>query len=473
MNKKNREKNSGNIVIVGAGPAGINAAATLADAGVKSIIVDENNKIGGMVYRINLRANGNCNHISRETIKSTYDLQEKFDKNKGLIELRLASQVVGAFSDKNQLAILDSNGFYTLDYDYLIVCTGCYEKALPFPGWTLPGVMTIGGIQLQVKNGLVKAGKSICIVGTGPLLPVVAKQLHAAGANVVGVYETGRKINLIKKFHLLFNNWKLLLEGIDCLMYLKTHGIEFKFGWGLVEARGREELEEVVVAPYDSEWRPLEAKQKVVKADCLGVEYGFQPRIQLTQLLNIKHHHEGEYGLMPVRDSWGRSSKSNIYVAGDTGAINGAIVAEAQGQLAALAVLQDQKILGKKVVVQIEKSARKKAQKNQDFRRAFSLFSKPRVGLLELAKMDTVVCRCENVKLLEIDKAIKQGVKDIVTLKMTTRIGMGDCQGKICATFCTEYLKYRLNKEEVGVLNPRFPLAPINFNDIVKTKENV
>ena len=113
----------------------------------------------------------------------------------------------------------------------------------------------------------------------------------------------------------------------------------------------------------------------------------------------------------------------------------------------------------------------KSVERHQRFRRAFFDFSRLRPGLLELPEADTLVCRCEAVRREELDAAIEEGVRDLTTLKMVTRIGMGDCQGKMCGSFCADYLRRQTGQTEVGQLSPRFPLAPLPFDALVHQKE--
>ncbi|HHJ16945.1 MAG TPA: FAD-binding protein [Gammaproteobacteria bacterium] len=456
------------VVVIGAGPAGMTAAINLAKQGVRCTVFDENSSLGGVIHCGPSRDPGKVIHLDKKIKQNIESIRSEYEKYSDYITLNLSAQVMGA--THRQLAFLRQKQFKTIDFDYLVISTGCYEKATPFPGWTLPGVMTLGGAQLQVKNGLVRPGQRAVLVGTGPLLPVAAVQLQKAGVNVAGVYESGRRIDLAKNIFSLFNNIPLLKQGLGCLNALRNAGIPFRYGWGLVEARGSESLEQVVLAPYDNNWRPVTEKQEVVAADCLGVGYGFSSRTQLTQLLGLEHRFERGNEFVPVCDEWGRTSLQNVFVAGDAGTVNGAQIALEQGKLAAIAVLMD---LGKFTSGQARLQAariRKTTKKYIRFSKVFAEFSRMRPGLLDLPDKETIVCRCENVTKGQIDEAIEQGVSDITTLKMVTRVGMGDCQGKVCSNYCYGRLRQQLGKDDVGELRPRFPLSPLSF-DALSDKE--
>jgi|GEM_PF-209799 len=462
------------ICIVGAGPAGLHGAIELAKYGVKTTVIDENSQIGGVVFRGPLRKKWKSEVLDGKVKEQREFLRTEYQRHSGSIQLLLETQVLGSLGEKGELALYHKErGLTILEYEQLITSTGCHERAIPFPGWRLPGVMTLGGVQLQVKSGLVRPGQEIALVGTGPLLLVVAKQLHLAGVKVLGVYEAMQRSYFVKKGFSLMKNLSLAQEGVQYLSYLKKAKIPLHYGWGIVKAQGAEALQQVTVAPYDKHWKPILSKKQDLSVDCLGVEYGFVSRSQLTQLLGVKHEFEKNSGLRPIVDAWQCSSNSKIYVAGDIAGIYGNQAASEQGKIAALGILRQRGILSSQEVEKIAHPYRKKLKQYISFRDAFDEPAELHEKLLDLPQEDTVICRCEKVTRQEIDQAIGTGIQDMGSLKMKTRISMGDCQGKLCGSFCYSYLKKKLQKDEVGVLNPRFPLFPIPFGAMIKKEENV
>lgn len=458
------------IGIIGAGPAGINAAIQLAKFGLRSTIIDENPSLGGAIFRQPQNVKNNTVLNTDKTKQRFQKLLKQFEKYKEHFSFLFESEVVGTFESEQEVALLRNGKLERYKFDKLIINTGCFERAQPFPGWTLPGVMSVGGAQLQVKSGLVKPGQNIVLVGTGPLLLLAATQLHKSGVKVKGVFEAGRRIDLIKELPMLLSNIPLLIDGLKYLQYLKASNVPVKFGWGIVEALGEKEITHVKVAPFDKKWRPIIPQAKTIETDCLGVEYGFVSRSELTQLLecNCKYM-EQSGGLVPIVDEWQRSSKAGIYVAGDSVGVYGSEAAEEEGKIAALGCLIDCEIINVVEASKASKRNRRIISKLIEFRQAFEKFSELRPGLLDLPRADTTICRCEDVKLESISNAINQGVNDMITLKMVTRIGMGDCQGKMCGSFCHEYLKNKTGRssKEIGSLKPRFPLAPVPFSALL------
>lgn len=460
------------VVIVGAGPAGISAAVQLASAGVRSVVIDENPRPGGVVYRGPLRAGAQATHLEEKWKERVADLRASLELHAERIDLRMNTQVLGPMHGHDRLALLESHKrTYTVDAGSVILCTGCYEWTAPFPGWTLPGVMTVGGAQIQIKSGLVKPGERAVLVGTGPLLLVAARQMHMAGIEVLGVFEAGRRVDLVKNVFGLLKNNPLLREGLDYLSYLEKARIPVRYGWGIVEACGRDRVEEIVVAPYDREWRPARDKALTLSGDLLAVEHGLVPRTQLAQLLGVEHTSCHGIGLKPVTDPWGRTSRKGLYVAGDAGGIYGAQAAAESGKLSASAHLVDS---GRWPAEEAEREAgpaAKRLARYVAFRDAFDDFSRIRPGLVDLPPADTVVCRCENVTRGQVDEAIACGAMDVTTVKMTTRAGMGDCQGKTCSGYLYARLRQKLQREDVGQLRPRFPLAQVTLGAFLSTPE--
>jgi hydrogen cyanide synthase HcnB len=461
------------VVIIGAGTAGLHAAFELAETGVASLVIDSAPCIGGVVYRGAMRRGSHGNFLGRKLKQTTESLYSRLKKYDQLIGLRLGTEVIGPTGTGKQFAILSKQTTLEfLEYSQLIVCVGCYEQTTPFPGWTLPGVMALGGAQLQIKNGLVHPGKRMVICGSGPLVPVAALQMYRAGVEVVGLCEANQFSSFVRHSGVLFQNTRLATEGLSTLARLWLGGIRPQYGWGLVEARGGELLEEVVIAPYDDEWKPDHTRAKVIAADCLATGYGFVPRTELTRLLGAEHRLDEAGGFVPVTDEMCRTSLDGVYVAGDVSGIQGGQIAAEMGKLAAVACLEDLALLPKATVYRKIRRYTRRINRFRSFLRMFPDFAHPQVKHVELATENTIICRCENVIRSSIDLAVQQGVVDLTTLKMVTRVGMGDCQGKICASYCSRYLTKLLGTNRVGELKPRFPLIPIPFSTMLTSTKS-
>jgi len=452
------------VVIVGGGPSGTAAAAMLGKYQIPSIIVEEAPKIGGVIYRGPLRKTASVPHLDDNLQRAMSALRTRYENNRHLIDLKLQTRVLGP-EGKQQLLLSENGELTTQGYNELILATGCHERSVPFPGWQLPGVMLLGGVQLQIKSGLVKPGAKMAIVGTGPLLPLVACQLHKAGVNVVGVFEASSFNKLAKEAVALLNKPKLTLSGLSMMGYLKKHRIPFYYGHGIVNAQGSEKLERITVAPYDEQWQADHRHTQTIDVDAIGVGYGFVARTQLAMLLGVEHKYTKVSGYVPKLDSNFLSNQENLYVVGDSSGLLGADAAICEGQIAAIDIALQRGAVTTSVALKEKRKVMRKHARIARFRFGFDRFSERQDGLLNLAQDDTVVCRCEQATKKQLDDAIEQGVKDLTTLKMRTRIGMGDCQGKTCSSYALDLLHKAGHQQnsKTGVIKPRFPLDPIPF----------
>ncbi len=258
-----------------------------------------------------------------------------------------------------------------------------------------------------------------------------------------------------------------MFDGVKYLIFLKQKKIPLHYGWGIVEARGVDEVSEVVVAPYDEEWNTILGKRETIKVDSLAVNYGFTSRTEITQQLGCTHsYHPNRGGLKPDVDKWQRSDRQSVYTAGDANGVYGSYVAEIEGKIAVHGYLIDSGHINESQANLSCAPLRNDLKRLIKFQHGFNKLSSPKEGLLTLPDKETVICRCENVTLGKIDHAIAQGIGNITKLKMATRAGMGDCQGKNCGDFCHNYLVKKSGRShvEIGNLKPRFPLAPVTFS---------
>ena len=475
-----RSRHGAEVVIVGAGPAGMSAAVALAEQGIPSLVLDETPAPGGAIFRP-------PRLYKRRTIAAGAGLEDKLKNwlleqfhrfvEDGVIALLLGTEVLGASRDaeSEDFSIwIGGDSVKVIQARRLIICAGCYERSQPFPGWTLPGVMGVGGAQLQVKAGLVRPAERMVIVGTGPLLLVAAKQLHDAGIQVAGVFEAGRYWHMWRAARDLLAGNRLLLEGMKLLWDLRQRGIEVRDGMGIVAARGAESVEEVEIAPYTNEWRPVPGKSRTIQADGLAVGYGFVSRVQLLQLLGCTLEYDAFLGGgIPVRDDSMQTSQPGLYAAGDGAGVYGAIVAASEGRIAADGCIQSLRPNGASLSGLVQRDLpmsigrpSQTSRRFRAFRRAFRRLSTIGAGMQDLVTENVLVCKCERVTRKQVDDAIMRGARSMTDVKIQTRVGMGDCQGKICSSFCAEYLANKISQplENVELLRPRFPLAPVSFS---------
>ncbi|MHC8372773.1 cyanide-forming glycine dehydrogenase subunit HcnB [Pseudomonas sp. MDT1-85] len=451
-------------VIVGGGPAGMAAAIELARHGVRCTLLEEASRLGGVVYRGPLRDGVQLDYLGPRYSQVLAKLHGEFQEQSALIDVRLNHRVVGAEGTR-ALVVLDADEhLHKIEYPQLLLAAGCHERSTPFPGGTLPGVILLGGLQLQIKSGVVKPQGPVVITGTGPLLPLVACQLHASGVTVAGVYEACAFGKIARESLALLNKPQLFLDGLSMLAFLKLHSIPIHYGWGVVEAQGDGELKSVTVAPYSRTWEPDLSRAETIAAQTLAVGYGFIPRTQLSQQMGLNHGFSDDGYLRASANIWQQSNEPHVHLAGDMGGIRGGEAAMLAGRIAALSILLQRNVLDTELALVRRDRFLSKLKSIVRFRAAVDRYTERGAGQTALPAADTVICRCEHVTRADIDRALEQGVQDMASLKMRTRVSMGDCQGRMCVGYCSDRLRETTGRQDVGWLRPRFPIDPIPFS---------
>ncbi len=457
------------MVIVGAGPAGMAAAVRAGAGGVAVTVVDEAPAPGGQIYRRPPEAFNISAEPSGPEKARGEALLGDFHEARERIEFLADTVVLGLFEGR-RLLLAHEGGTREISAEVLVLACGAYERTVPFPGWTLPGVLTAGGCQVLLKSQRILPGRRVLVAGTGPLLPVVACQLARAGAEVAAVLEASSLRSIWQAPHLLLGQTALLREGLGYLRELRRAGIPYLQRHAVLEVHGDEEVEEAVITRLDRQWRPIRRGRRALAVDTVAVGFGFVSNTELSRMALCEHSWlPGAGGWVPVRDPWMETSQAGIYAAGDGAGVAGALAAEDEGTLAALGALFHLGRLEQGAAEAEARVPRRRLRKIARFRKVMDRVSEIRPGLLELCRPETVVCRCEEVTRAEIAKAVGEGAHSLDNLKRRTRAGMGFCQGRVClptvsalAALGTQGVG-QLSEEQAGWNRPRPPLRPVTI----------
>lgn len=463
------------VVIVGAGPAGMAAAITLCREGVSPTVIDENPQSGGQIYR--QPRNASQQSGSNEVLKDSRgnQLHRQFQQCREQIEHLCDNTVWGIYSHR-QVACNGPDGCQMFAADHLLLATGAYEYVCPFPGWTLPGVMTPGAAQSLVKSHGVRPGKTAIVAGTGPFLLVVALQLHNAGVKVAAIVETARRRDLWRHCPGLLRNLAMFVEGAGYMRKIRQAGIPMLWGHVVTCAEGNGEVAAAVVAPCNEDGVADPGQARRIPVDTLCVAYGFVPRFELAQLAGCEmEYRDIKGGWIPKMDQHLATSIPGVWVAGDGGGVAGAIVAELEGTLAGLAIANS---LGRIDTATFQNRCRKLSRqltKMYRFREALDCVYRVREGLTKLATENTIVCRCEELSCAEVDAGIELGGTRSRTLKVMTRLGMGPCQGRMCWPAMARRIARKTHQrvEEVGQFSFRPPTQPICLGDVLADNQTL
>jgi thioredoxin reductase/bacterioferritin-associated ferredoxin len=453
-----------NLVIVGGGPAGLSAAVEAAKLGVSSIIIDENPQLGGQIFRqlpLTYRAidAAKMGRYFRDGKKILADIAEVKDR----VEVWTDSLVWGYFPG-GQLAIMRHGEFELLKVDQIVIAVGAYDRPVPFPGWTLPGVMTAGCAQLIVKSQRVLPGNRFLLAGSGPLQLAVAYELIKAGANLVAVVEATSMRGLWRYGPRLLNQPQLMWDGMKYLTALKLHSVPLIQSHIVTKAIGHDEVEGAVIAAADKNWQPIPGTERTFEVDTICVGYGLIPNTDLTRQCGCSHEYVPTLGgWIPRKNENMETNVPGIFAAGDGGGINGVDVAVQQGRLAGIYATLNLKLVEKITADQLARPIRAKLKKLRSFQSAVGEIYAVRSGIYTLPDNDTIICRCEELTLQQIREAMHGTTTTLNDVKRQTRLGMGYCQGRMCfaATSGIVERELGLNPGSVGYGTARVPVKPI------------
>ena len=440
-------------LIVGAGPAGIRAAQTLVEAGLRPVVVDEAPSGGGQIYRQRLVPDERTPRdlYGSEAGKATA-LHEAFARIRDRIDYLPQALV---WNVRNKTADVAVGGrTRRLDFSHLILATGATDRVLPFRGWTTPGVFTLGGAQIALKSQGCAIGEKVIFLGSGPLLYLVAWQYMKAGARVAAVLDTApfsAKLHLLRG---LPSQPGVVLRGMRYVAELMVRGVPVHFGVEPDRIEGTTQVEGIV-------WRE---RGKEYRLACNAVGYGFALRSEtlLADLAGCRFvFDERDRAWRPEHDVAGRTSVADVYIAGDGAGIAGADAAELAGERAGLALLED---VGHSVDhARIAVLERKLAAIHRFRDILEAAFPFPEAWASSVAD-DVLLCRCEEISVGEARAAARnQGVHELNRLKALTRIGMGRCQGRMCSSAAAEILAAAHDKplDAVGRLRAQPPVKPL------------
>ena len=401
------------VLVVGAGPAGI-AAAVSAAAHTNSVaIVDDNPAIGGQIWRAALE-------------KTNDGLSEKWRGSLGTAGItKLCGTRV--FHQPVPGILLAESGadICELRYQNLILATGARERFLPFPGWTLPNVMGAGGLQALVKSGLPIEKKRVVVAGSGPLLLAVAAYLRQHGAEIPVICEQASWISLARLGATLLGYPQKIRQGLTLKRELA--GVPFATNSWPLEANGSEFLQQVTISQNGT--------RKTLDCDYLACGFHLVPNTELPQLLGCRLVD----GRVDV-DDFQRTNVTQVFCAGEPTGIGGLESALVQGQIAGLAT------------VGRTDEARKlfpERAKMRRFARALDRAFRLRTELRELVSPTTIICRCEDVTHARLAH-----YNSWRAAKLQTRCGMGSCQGRVCGPAAEFLFGWRVD----SVRPPVFPV---------------
>ncbi|TXS07306.1 FAD-dependent oxidoreductase [Streptomyces sp. col6] len=426
------------VAVVGAGPAGLAAAVTAADAGLDVLLLDAADAPGGQYYRAPAPGLGAARPEALHHGWKTFTaLTARLARHRDAGRLRhLTGHQVWAVTRTGEDHTLhaltgpDGREGVTLRARRLVLATGAVERQLPFPGWTLPGVVGAAGAQAMLKSGLVLPGRRVVVAGSGPLLQAVALSLARAGARVPALVEAAGYAAYARAPQVLAANPDRLAEGVRHRAGLARYGVRMLAHRAVTAVHGTERVEGVTVSRLDRAWRPVPGTGRRIDCDALAVGHGLVPQLDLALGLGCATRTDADGSAVLERDEDLRTTVPGVWAAGETGGIGGVRIALAEGESAALSVIAEAR--GGWPPARAA-GLRRRRRRMRGFAALMGTVHRPGPGWTEWLAPDTEVCRCEEVTAGTIRTAVDElGAGDSRTAKLLTRAGMGWCQGRTC-----------------------------------------
>lgn len=452
-------------LIVGAGPAGLTAAASLAEKGLRVAVIDEQVAPGGQIYR----AVGASPLPERSILGDDYwhgeTLVRRFARSGAtLLAQTTVWQVDRLEQDGLRVAVSCAGETRLLFASQLLLATGAQERPVPVPGWTRPGVMTVGAAQVLLKTTGAVPQSATVLAGCGPLLWLYAAQVLRAGGRIDALLDTTPRSQKRSAARHLFDFLRsdYLLKGLS-LMAEVRRGVKVIAGVASFAATGGVDGPATAV-----EYTLQDRTRGHLPVDTLLIHQGVVPNVNLSNALGCTHEwNERQCCWQPVVDEWLQSSHADVFIAGDGSGIGGARAAEAQGELAALQIAHR---AGGCSAAQRDAAAgdvRRALTRALRGRAFFETLYRPS-DAMRIPAGDTLVCRCEEVSAQQVVDAARVGCSGPNQLKAFLRCGMGPCQGRLCGITVGELLAREngMATHEVGYYTLRFPTKPLSLAEI-------
>ncbi|WP_434636759.1 FAD-dependent oxidoreductase [Klebsiella sp. I138] len=405
------------ILIIGSGPAGLAAALAAASCGKQVIILDDNPRPGGQIWR-------DGPQVALPGLARRY--REAVAAEKNITLLNGARLIARPSAHSVLFETTDDCG--TVEWQKLILCCGARELSLPFPGWTLPGVTGAGGLQAQIKHGLTLQGQKVVIAGSGPLLLAVAGTVTKSGGKVQQIIEQA-PLSALWRFGSSLWRWPEKLRQLATLAPRR-----YLSGSQVIRAHGQTQLEAITL-------RDARGVERTIACQRLAIGYGLVPNVETALLFGCAIAGEA----IQV-NRWQETSTAGIYAAGECTGFGGSELALAEGEIAGFAAA-DAEVPAQALFTRRERW--------QGFANTINrTFALPE-SLKNAATPDSLLCRCEDVRCGDVADADSWN-----HAKLTRRCGMGACQGKTCAATARWLYGWPLPQ-------PREPLSPARTETLI------
>jgi len=455
-------------IVIGAGPAGLACSTELANRGLDVAVLDEQASPGGQIYRNITKATPRQHAILGTDYSDGLEVIKRFKEAD--VDYLPQSRVWQA-EETGDVYFSRGGASQQIKGDFLVLATGAMERPVPFPGWTLPGVMTCGGMSNLYKDSGLVPKEPVVLAGSGPLLWLVAEHLFALDAPVVAILDTTPMMQVLpamKHMPRALKRFGFMMKGVKLIADVHITAMKRKVpihrNVKNVRAEGHDRVQ-VVKAKSGS-------KELSFAATTLLVNEGIVPNTSLLRQVGCKHTWD------PVQRFWypevasdGRTNLPTVFVAGDGNFVHGAKSAEYKGKLTALTIVKEMRRISNAEFNELAQPVRDILELDISPRPFIDKMYAPRPDLFGIPD-DTTVCRCEGITAGKIRDMIEDGYTDHNEIKAIIRCGMGPCQGRMCGSAVFELIAEGSGLEPLNIRQHRLrpPIKPVSLQELANAK---
>lgn len=460
------------LTVIGAGPAGILSAYTAAEAGVEVTLIDAEPLAGGQYYHQSppefIFARRVDSQSGREDAPAVL---EKISHPR----IRVFGNILvwGVF-DGHTLGLTDGERSFMLSTDRVVLATGAYDRPLAFPGWTLPGIMGAGAAMRLVKTQWVLPGRRVLLAGLGPLQLALSDALLKAGAQVVCVAEAANPLQSLAQMPRFWGHWDRLKEALAYNSNLAIHRVPVFYNHAILTASGKEQVETATIVRLNERGAPIPGTEKTFEVDAVCLGYGLLPSYHLPAAFGCQLAYDPRLAwFSPAHNRNLETSQPGVFIAGDVAGIAGSKVALLEGELAGLAAALQLKAFNQAEFERRAAPLLARLDKLDQLADALQTIYAFRPGLMELARDDTPLCRCEGVTLGQVKAAVADGATDLHQVKLATRAGMGYCQGRFCSPLVAPVVAQATGRpaSEILPFTVRPPFQPLPLKALAALRD--
>lgn len=449
------------LIIVGAGPAGLAAASEARKWGLSVTLLDEQAATGGQIYRAVDAASAHKRAVLGKDYAAGAQLTQAFMSSGAQ---HLAGAAVWNVGRDLKVNFLQAGANKALQARHIILASGAMERPFPIPGWTLPGVMGAGAAQILYKSAGALPNEPVVLAGCGPLLYLLASQYLQAGVELKAVIHTTQRSDYLRASQHLagaLRGWRDLLKGMRMLSQLSRKKVPVYAGAEDLSIEGSDHAEAICFTH--------KGKSQRIESSLILLHQGVVPNTQLSWSLRAKHRwSDAQLCWEPETDEYGQIEESGIYIAGDSRGIVGAKASASQGRLAAIAIASKLRRLSDEERFSREDAVWDELQSQVHVRPFLDALYRPPAVQRMPVDDSVIVCRCEEVTAGQIRKYAELGCQGPNQTKAFGRCGMGPCQGRLCGLTVTELIAQArgLPPDDIGYYRIRAPIKPITIGEL-------